>query len=322
MNTYLSLTMATCCGALSLLAQIPGNGLVSQWSFNANLTLDSHGTHTLTNSNAVLDTGYQALPNTAVNFNGSAMMSANNAAFRATTFSMATWFKTNAEEPYHTLANVRINPTSSPFNSYNLCLGSSTLNYLTFFFTTSSSNDIALHDTSFTDLNVWTHVALTVDYNSTNNNTAVKMYVNGVLHAQTTQNGSIIYGTNKPFTLGSVNGAPGGNSLDGNLDEFLFYNRVLAPFEVASIYNSIPTGIRSYINNQNSQISIYPNPTSSILNIEVKEQTHISIINIVGEIVKTETINSTSKLDVSKLNAGVYFIQDAKSGKAIKFIKE
>lgn len=148
------------------------------------------------------------------------------------------------------------------------------------------------------------------------------MYVNGVLHAQTTQNGSIIYGTNKPFTLGSVNGAPGGNSLDGNLDEFLFYNRVLAPLEVASIYNSIPTGIRSYINNQNSQISIYPNPTSSILNIEVREQTHISIINIVGEIVKTETINGTSKLDVSNLNAGVYFIQDPKSGKAIKFIKE
>jgi hypothetical protein len=69
-------------------------------------------------------------------------------------------------------------------------------------------------------------------------------------------------------------------------------------------------------------VSIYPNPTNSTLNIEVKEQTQISILNILSEVVKTETINGTSKLDVSNLNAGVYFIQDAKSGKAIKFIKE
>ena len=37
---------------------------------------------------------------------------------------------------------------------------------------------------------------------------------------------------------------------------------------------------------------------------------------------KTETINGASKLDVSDLTTGVYFIQDSKSGKAIKFIKE
>lgn len=72
----------------------------------------------------------------------------------------------------------------------------------------------------------------------------------------------------------------------------------------------------------NVPFSIYPNPTTSILNIEVKEQTQISILNILGEVVKTETINGASKLDVSDLTTGVYFIQDSKSGKAIKFIKE
>ncbi|MBL7936579.1 MAG: T9SS type A sorting domain-containing protein [Bacteroidia bacterium] len=69
-------------------------------------------------------------------------------------------------------------------------------------------------------------------------------------------------------------------------------------------------------------IGMYPNPTSSILNIEVKEQTRIFILNVLGEVVKTETINGASKLNISALNAGVYFIQDSKSGKAIKFIKE
>ena len=69
-------------------------------------------------------------------------------------------------------------------------------------------------------------------------------------------------------------------------------------------------------------VSIYPNPTSSILNIEVKEQTQITIVNVLGDVVLTQTINGLSKMDVSNLTTGVYFIQDSKSGQAIKFIKE
>lgn len=74
--------------------------------------------------------------------------------------------------------------------------------------------------------------------------------------------------------------------------------------------------------NASNTFLIYPNPTHSILNIEVKEPTKISIVNVLGEVVKTETISGASKLDVSNLNTGVYFIKDSKSGKAIKFIKE
>jgi len=65
-----------------------------------------------------------------------------------------------------------------------------------------------------------------------------------------------------------------------------------------------------------------PNPTSNILNIEVKEQTQITIVNVLGEVLKTQTINGLSAVDVSKLTNGIYFVQDLKSGKAIKFIKE
>ena len=107
-----------------------------------------------------------------------------------------------------------------------------------------------------------------------------------------------------------------------HLDEFLFYNRVLSPTVATNIFNSTPTGIYSSNNIQNSVITLYPNPTNSILNIEVKKQTQISIVDMLGEVVKTETINGTCKLDVSNLNAGVYFIQDAKCREAIKFIKE
>jgi hypothetical protein len=321
MRKHLQLASAFFCVITSLLGQIPTNGLISKWSFNGNLTQDTQGTYSLTNNSAVLDTGFQQVPNTAAYFIGGANLSVNNTVFRPTTFSMATWFKRDGSVPYHTLACVRINPSSSPFNSYNLCIGNSTLNFLRFFFTTNTNNDVALSDTSFTESNVWTHVAITCNYNGVT--TSVKMYVNGFLHAQTSAPGSIVYGTAPPLTLGSVSGAPSGNSLDGSLDEFLFYNRTLSAQEVNDIFNTATTvGLKSNDKINNSQITIYPNPTSSMLNIEVKEQTQISITNILGDDVKTETINGTSKLDVSNLSAGVYFIQDAKSGKAIKFIKE
>lgn len=322
MKKKLLASIALFCGTLSLSAQVPTNGLVSKWSFDGNLTLDSQGTYTLVNNSAVLDSGFQALPSTAAYFNGSANMAINNAVFRPTTFSISTWFKKTGNVPYHTLANVRINPSSSPFNSYNLCIGNSTSQKLTFFFTTNNANDLSIQDTAITDINIWTHVAVTCDYNSINSITTFKMYVNGILHAQATYSGNIIYGTNKPLTLGSVSGFPSGNSLNGKLDEFLFYNRVLTSTEVTNIFNGTSTDIHSSIANQNSDIFLYPNPTSSILNIEVKEQTQINIVNVLGDVVKTETINGVCKLDISALNAGVYFIQDIRSGKAIKFIKE
>ncbi len=323
MKKTLIAAIALFCGTLSLSAQIPTTGLIAKWSFNNNLTLDSHGTNTLTNSGAVLDTGYQAVPNTAAYFNGNTLMGANNAAFRSKSFSIATWFKIDGTTLYHTLANLRINAAFSPYNSYNLCIGNSTSNKLTFFFTTNSGNDLALSDPTFISKNVWTHVALTCNYDSiTTFNTNIKLYVNGAISSQGTYTGNIIYPVSNPLNLGTVAGVPGGNSLIGNLDEFLFYNRALLPADVATIYNVTSTGLNSFIKNQNSDIVLYPNPTSSTLNIEVKQQTLITIVNVLGEVVKTETINGLSTIDVSALNAGIYFIQDLKLGKAIKFIKE
>jgi hypothetical protein len=73
---------------------------------------------------------------------------------------------------------------------------------------------------------------------------------------------------------------------------------------------------------ENKLINVYPNPTNSTLNIEVKEQTQITIVNVLGDVVLTQTLNRLSKIDVSNLTSGVYFIQDSKSGKTTKFIKE
>jgi hypothetical protein len=82
----------------------------------------------------------------------------------------------------------------------------------------------------------------------------------------------------------------------------------------------LPTGINEI--SESSMLLIYPNPASSILNIEAMEETQIIIVNILGDVLLKSTLNGISKVDISDLSAGVYFIQDSKSGKAVKFIKD
>lgn len=92
-----------------------------------------------------------------------------------------------------------------------------------------------------------------------------------------------------------------------------------APFD-ATPSCGITTGLKELAYNLN--ISVYPNPTNSILNIEVSQPATLSIVNVLGDVITTETINEFGKLDVSNLTSGIYFIKETKSGKAIKFIKE
>ncbi len=298
---------------------------MAKWSFDSRITCeftkDEKGSHPLTNNGARTGAPRTA-SDTANAVFGNTSMTVNNAAFRATSISIATWFKITGSTPFHTLASVRVQNSGAPFNSYNLNIRTSTSSKLTFLLSTSQINDAQVQNTVSTSSNVWTHAAVTCDYISSEDSTAVKMYVNSALVAQTKVKSFIIYNSSNPLVLGSVVGAPNGNSLQVSLDEFLYYNRVLTPSEVATIYNGTATGIHSFNNNQNKEITLYPNPTSSFLNIEVKEQTQVSIINVLDDVVLTQTLNGLSKMDVSNLTSGVYFIQDSKSGKGIKYTKE
>ena len=75
----------------------------------------------------------------------------------------------------------------------------------------------------------------------------------------------------------------------------------------------------------NDAFSLYPNPSSDFLNIsnpnnvEIK---NISVIDINGRTIKN--INSATTINVSDLNAGVYFvtIETAEGKSTKKFIKE
>ncbi len=88
--------------------------------------------------------------------------------------------------------------------------------------------------------------------------------------------------------------------------------------------NNLTTSINDAVTQQLNG-TIYPNPTSSILNVKLEmlnEPTTLTITNILGEIVLTETATTQhATLSTQHLNSGIYFLQVGNS-KAVKFIKE
>ena len=59
-----------------------------------------------------------------------------------------------------------------------------------------------------------------------------------------------------------------------------------------------------------TNISIYPNPTNSILNIENAENATIEIYDLLGRLILTKSnISAHEKINVSNLNTGTYLIQ-------------
>ncbi len=73
---------------------------------------------------------------------------------------------------------------------------------------------------------------------------------------------------------------------------------------------------------ENAEISIYPNPTTGIVNIEAEGLNKVVVYDVTGRIMKSVANEST--IDISNLEAGVYFFSvETESGSAMKkLVKE
>jgi uncharacterized repeat protein (TIGR03803 family) len=69
--------------------------------------------------------------------------------------------------------------------------------------------------------------------------------------------------------------------------------------------------------NSSEDVVVYPNPSSSSINIAVTEKSQITFCNALGAIVKSTEINGHASVDVSDLSEGVYVltISDSKTTK-------
>lgn len=77
---------------------------------------------------------------------------------------------------------------------------------------------------------------------------------------------------------------------------------------------------------QEKSISVYPNPASELLNIELSENADVKIYNISGQLMLQRNIESNrNSLDISQLTRGFYIAEittSDKSSQKIKFIKK
>ncbi len=106
-------------------------------------------------------------------------------------------------------------------------------------------------------------------------------------------------------TTGTHTGSWGVAATDGmdltNATEGAFGLTIILDHEVGDIDNKL----------ENNEISIYPNPVSNELFIEISDNSKAKciIMDILGNELRNEAINSSEKMDISKLPSGIYFVK-------------
>ncbi len=71
-----------------------------------------------------------------------------------------------------------------------------------------------------------------------------------------------------------------------------------------------------------ADFSVYPNPTSGVLRINATKASLLSIVNAMGQEMGRIHADAQASVDVSNFDAGIYFVVDMETGKALKFVKQ
>ena len=58
-----------------------------------------------------------------------------------------------------------------------------------------------------------------------------------------------------------------------------------------------------------NDVEVYPNPASDYFTIVTNEKIEFSLINNLGQVIISKPLSGKSKVDISNLNSGIYFIQ-------------
>ncbi len=118
----------------------------------------------------------------------------------------------------------------------------------------------------------------------------------------------------------------------GNGDRLYFDQIIVSGDNVSSAQPILPENnagdaLRAFTQNSSNAIKLYPNPTNSILNIEILEGDYeeIVVFSTTGKIVYTvENGANELAINVSEFASGMYFVRFVSNGKAVtkRFIKE
>ncbi len=72
-------------------------------------------------------------------------------------------------------------------------------------------------------------------------------------------------------------------------------------------------GVLGVTQNQIDNISLYPNPATSTINLKNAENANIQVFDVLGKmIISRDNISMDEKIDVAKLQTGTYFMKISK----------
>lgn len=188
--------------------------------------------------------------------------------------------------------------------------------------------NLTLESESFINDNQWINLIATKDESS------LKLYKNGLLIEDTDiTNFASVNNNSFPFVIGS-SGWSNSNYFMGLIDDVGVWNRVLTSSEISALYSQnqcvtnvtvtdtliINIGQLSFENPiiYANNITIFPNPASTQININFNNITDLSggtikIINSLGQQVATTPITATGTNSTMSLNtwggSGLYFVQ-------------
>lgn len=118
---------------------------------------------------------------------------------------------------------------------------------------------------------------------------------------------------------GKIGSRPGNSNnpfdtfFQGKLDDFAFWNRALSQDEIVPFCENKTVGLIKPINLSNQSVNIYPNPLVDIVRFKVIESypiSSISISNVFGQVVHTQSINQNSfEINLKEFPNGVYFFR-------------
>jgi hypothetical protein len=170
----------------------------------------------------------------------------------------------------------------------------------------------------------WTHFAWTLTTSSVSN-----IYINGLLYTTTRK----LFYTSTPFDRPIISGTIYGQNygINGYIDEFIYYNRILNQFEIESLYNynlqesigifatknvgsnilinilnNIPLSINGtnyIINNSITTANILQKPINNIINTKVYDGTNIGTYSLSG-IVYGDNVSILGSVLLSNTNVG------------------
>ncbi len=296
------------------------HGLIAKYSFNNGNSNDEIGSNNLTPLNGATY-GIDRFGNA----NHSSLLDGANDYLKTTSpffkpgqaYTFSLWFKSGAaNQASQTLFGTQPLQLTVGYNFY----GDGTFDA-----GISSGNGWDIGSTSPVGLDTFHVNSVTVtNWNNlimTYNGSVWKYYMNNTL-VNSTNTGTPANNITDIF-IGAVCVGPQ-SFFKGSIDDIRVYDYAISLTEIADLYNEVnpaTVGINENLLNKNS-IIIYPNPTNSTLTINVSMPTTISIINVLGQELLTQKVQSSETINVSNLENGIYFVKDLNAGKTIKFIKE